>query len=692
MTEAPAFLIGLALQTIFVLSGCLLARVLAERWCCGAPRSVRWCGAGVLFCWILSGLFAVLATLHAFTAPWALAAAVAGLVLLRRLAPHGVITILADDARRAIRLLRDARGDRLLTMTLLALAFLTVLLTVRVVGLPVLGWDWMTYHGVKAGMWVQAAGWAPLDAPGGWEYYRTFFGGGEVFHAWAMVFLHSNLFAGVPDVVAWLFLGLAVFCLARWCGLQPRLALAVGAAFAAAPEFTRMAGSGYVDTGGTALLLAGLLFLLRYQKTGRTLDSVLSAAALGVAGSVKVNLLFAGMPLVFMALVLAAKRKSMLQFALVSLWYALPIVPWLLVNYRSTGYPLGCVPLRIGPFAFGSPPPNLAWFLDRPNLSPYELATEVRVLAGALLRFGPCLFLPLLALPGIFIAARQRRGPPFGVALLCGTVAALYYAPSFSVMRVAWPEIGGRFLAPVVILIAVTGLSAWPAHRRGAAVVLAACAVSALFGLLTHLGARLLDGHPVEVAMTGLSCILCLLLITTARFAGNSRRRHQRFAVGLSVVILAGGLAAADGWKRASWGRAHAECTTLVDFPRYWVGAMEALEDEGAPRRIAFCYGPRQVSHHAFFAPFLGYRLENRLAYVSPQENGAVPTHGADGGPPVAWSYARWTAGLQAEGCTHVLSLRPANKELQWMEQHPERFVRLAGQQGDWGLYRIEAP
>ena len=45
--------------------------------------------------------------------------------------------------------------------------------------LPTIGWDSITYHYVKAGMWVQSGGPITLDAPGGWSLYRSFLGGGE---------------------------------------------------------------------------------------------------------------------------------------------------------------------------------------------------------------------------------------------------------------------------------------------------------------------------------------------------------------------------------------------------------------------------------------------------------------------------------------------------------------------------------
>ena len=166
-----------------------------------------------------------------------------------------------------------------------------MLLTVRTLALPLLGWDTLTYHGVKAGMWVQTGGWTTLIAPGGWESCLTFFGGGEAFTAWAMLFLHCDLFAGIPDVFFWGLLGLMTTCLANEFGLPVRTAALVGLAFLCAVDLSRMVGSGYVDIRGNAFLLGGVLFLVRFARSKESADFYMAAAAFGLASSVKVNML-----------------------------------------------------------------------------------------------------------------------------------------------------------------------------------------------------------------------------------------------------------------------------------------------------------------------------------------------------------------------------------------------------------------
>jgi hypothetical protein len=73
-------------------------------------------------------------------------------------------------------------------------ALFMLLLVTRSLGLPLLGWDALTYHGLKAGLWVQQGRYFyDFNPPGGWEYYRTFFGGGELYRLGDVFNRHNSL-------------------------------------------------------------------------------------------------------------------------------------------------------------------------------------------------------------------------------------------------------------------------------------------------------------------------------------------------------------------------------------------------------------------------------------------------------------------------------------------------------------------
>ena len=181
-----------------------------------------------------------------------------------------------------------------------------------------------------------------------------------------MLFLHCDLFAGIPDVFFWGLLGLMTTCLANEFGLPVRTAALVGLAFLCAVDLSRMVGSGYVDIRGNAFLLGGVLFLVRFARSKESADFYMAAAAFGLASSVKVNMLASSVLMALPAIVLVLRSGWLpvgrLCFGVFG--FTAPFVPWLLFNYRATGYPLGCVPLSIGPLHLGALPPNLAWSLD----------------------------------------------------------------------------------------------------------------------------------------------------------------------------------------------------------------------------------------------------------------------------------------------------------------------------------------
>jgi hypothetical protein len=288
------------MQMVFFISLGYIAYALCQRWFSGSPVVIRWCATGLLFCWLLSILFSVLMSVRMFAPVPAGIAALIGLVLSSRARTRPTIYAhaLADDLSHG-RDIFARKSNPVWGIALTCFLLLSALLTVRVLALPILGWDSLTYHGLKAGLWVQTKGWVDLNAPGGWEYYRSYFGGGEVFTAWAMLFLHSDFFAGIPDVFFWSLLGLTTACLAEEFGVSARTSLLLGMAFLCALDVSRMVGSGYVDTCATSFLLGGLLFLVRFCRSQQPVDLYVASAAFGLASSVKVNLLASS---IFMAL------------------------------------------------------------------------------------------------------------------------------------------------------------------------------------------------------------------------------------------------------------------------------------------------------------------------------------------------------------------------------------------------------
>jgi len=129
---------------------------------------------------------------------------------------------------------------------------------------------------------------------------------------------------------------------------------------------------------------------------------------------------------------------------------------WCVLNYRLSGYPLGCIPLNLGPISLGALPPNLLWLLEDQEATPFAAKLEYSSLMIALHDFG-------FASCSVFWVSRDCS---WGYAetewlhsqcCAYGCECSVYFSPSISFMRLQWPEANGRFLAPMVILAAGTG-------------------------------------------------------------------------------------------------------------------------------------------------------------------------------------------------------------------------------------------
>src|SRR5205823_4086844 len=124
----------------------------------------------------------------------------------------------------------------------------------------------LSYHGVKAGMWVQYAGALHMAAPGPWAHYAMLWGGGEVFTAWAMLPFHSDLLAMAVDSVEWLALGLALVALARELSIREPYSSAVAGAALAVPSVRVLVGSGYVELCQLMMAVSSIALAARFLR------------------------------------------------------------------------------------------------------------------------------------------------------------------------------------------------------------------------------------------------------------------------------------------------------------------------------------------------------------------------------------------------------------------------------------------
>jgi len=377
--------------------------------------------------------------------------------------------------------------------------------------------------------------------------------------------------------------------------------------------------------------------------------------------------------------------------------YAVPVVPWFVVNAVSTGLPFSPFDIHIGRLALGAAPPEYRWFVDRGIATGFNWQAELGIMKqvfawpakvvdapGAL-----CLLPATIMLPGFVRLSRRNAF----AAMLLGSVVivcvAFFMSRQFAPIRYTFPQNSGRFLLPAIAVAAVATTVAGRTRSMGARVC---------YGLLAICAAW----YDVEFAFVGfsatsrrgaaeivLAAAVLLALVHYSRRLTNARVKLTA-RVAIAGCALFGFTSARDEFR----SRLFHDDYTLHWFAgwRYWVDAADVMDVPEQHLRLAVLGGAEQNEDNWFVYPFMGRRLQNEVVYVPPTGSGRVQHY--DGGQ--LWTdlvqssnYWAWRMRLDKLQVSHVMSFRPASIELGWMEAHPETFERLAGAPGDWGLFAV---
>ncbi|MBW2271619.1 MAG: DUF2029 domain-containing protein, partial [Deltaproteobacteria bacterium] len=597
--------IRLLVAQLLVLATLYAAYGLARRALPRAPVALRWSATAALGLWLCSAAFHLLLPLGLFRLPVALVGAALLAAGVRRLGGPGLQewgALLARDLAwlpRCWKLQRSPLGRALF----LVVGFAGLVTLARAALLPPLGWDAVTYHAAKAALWAQSGGPITLDAPGGWGFYRDYFGGGEILSAWAMLVFSADFAVGLVEVSIWILLGVALYALAQELGVRARYRVAGVAYLLALPSIRLAVGAGYVDLTLTLACVLAVLFSVRFSRTHDSGSLILAAMSLGLAAGVKLTAApAAGLLWLLLAAGAWRSRAGGLGAALAvgTLAAAVVSVPWLAWNLFHTGYPFSPLDLEIGGLRLGQGTDALAWYFDRPRVRPYlpdrELAALARIFPAPWTgsrHLSLLSLLPLLLFAPAWLGLARRR-PAAALAILAVVVPllAFAYSPGFSFVRQyqRW----GRFVLPVLCLALVTSLP------RGAGGSPWARAYQAFLwaGAMLHLAATAMDGWApfeqwaVPLVMLGVALLVALLV----GLQRSSASMAARGLIALLLVCVAGAGLAQLGQRTRE--RALARSVAGVSSPRYWVDAIASVDDGSTTRRIALTSGPRRNSDH----------------------------------------------------------------------------------------------
>jgi hypothetical protein len=664
-------------------------------------RSVRWTAAGLLACWSAICVFHLLAALQQFRILPALIIALAGGISIRWMTGLGVqrvFSLVLDDLIVACRYLQGSGGPGR-TLARLALVSLVGTVAVRALILPPLGWDSITYHAVKAAMWVQTGGSLPLELPGLWSDFKYFPPAGEILGAWAMLPFHSDLAYSLVDVALWLGCWSVLHALARQVGVAERLLPYCSLYLLTVPAVHSWIGSGYVDVTMHFFALGGLLFILRWAD-GRqeTVSLSLWILAWSSAVAVKITalpLLLLGGVVILVAMIRrrGADRATLPGLLSGGLAAAMVLLPIFLHNYRHLGFPLSPFPARIAGLTLGRIGPALDWISQSEAWSwDRELVALVRVLGiGAGPNLGPIAVAVLAAsLPAAMARLRAR---PLETSLLIGFAACTawpYFSKAYAITRVTRYGGNGRFLYGVLVvaaLLVAAGIASMGSRRTERAVITLTVA-AAVGSALTNL---IVNASSLEWPALLIGAIALPLLVT-----GIARCRSGAVA-GTRAAALAGGILLATSLAAPSLQSYRSELRyESLDRSRmgheiltYWTSMAAMLDDPDRAHKLALSQAP---FHYAgsFLYYFMGSRFQNELHFVPPTRDGGTPELSLpEDHLRRQRDFEAWFRRLHQKGITHVVVLTPPWHELDWLQANPQDFIFVLGDPGFYGLWRV---
>jgi hypothetical protein len=650
--------------------------------------------------WLATAGFAVLAGLRAFTLPAALAATFVLAVLAWRHDPDA-LRALRRELRAWRRLSQRARRGRGRTWCL-ALAFCALPVLLHPLLIPPLGWDALTYHAVKAALWVQDAGALHLRAPGPWSFYATSFAGASVLTSWAMLPFHSDLLAGAAEALQWIGLGLALWALARALGVREPLAGAASSFALALPAVRLLIGGGYDEPLLCLCFIAGCLFALRFATRRDTGYALLAFAAIGLAVGTKLT--FARPCAVVLAFVCVHALRRDFAFtrglAISGAGAALAgavIAPWPWRALLETGLPLSPLPAEVLGVKLGAAPPELQWYMHRPELID-DAAAELRTLANLFGDLGhgrevptALALVPLVLAPlGLWSLRRARGGAAWMLGACIAADILSYASVELRVVRLRYFDTMSRFLL-VTVLLAIVLSAAWASRRPAIArPYTLALRAAALFLLASYASVGWSSTSALAAAVAVAVLASCVVIARIAR----TWPRAGRAAIYVTLAaLLLPALAAARTSLRYTLMQSD---FAIHRHPTYFTRDAQALDQRERAYVIAVTGGPQQDLDRWFVYPFLGEHLQNRVLYVSPLASGAVSHFGT---PALHRAFfdqadpAAWVRRLRGAGVSHVVSFDPPSAELRIMQDNPKLFRRISDAQlHAYGVFELAAP
>ena len=485
--------------------------------------------------------------------------------------------------------------------------------------------DSLTFHLPNAARWMETGSlwqidqFIPLQAQG---YYPNH---GDVLLLGSMLPWDNDFFARVPMIALLGVFAVAIWAIGRELGAPPAARLVTAAALVTLPIFNRATiACAMPDVLLTAALGVSALFLLRYARTGRRSDLVVTGLGLGLALGTK----WYGVPAAVVAIGVfttarllgrAGIRTAVLEgLALGGLTLAIGGI-WLLRNLAEEGNPLFPLdtPLFDAPRDVVSEAVGFAIvdYVDDPGVLFGELPGEI--LDGLGLTVLP---LALAAVVALAIAVAGRgNGRAAALALAAIGLAAAYAVTPNSALGLegdpAEANFNTRYALPALIACAGAGMWAAGRSRAVASVLGLALGAAAVLELSTAF-------QPWSLRRVAIAAVALVLVAGAGALALRRRERRSSplVAASLAVILLLG--AAAYGWRVQD----RLNAVRYADGSEPVLTRLAGLGGDG-PLHVAIA-GDWNARGLSPVWPSFGERIENRVSVIGYDAEGFLTNFG----------------------------------------------------------------
>jgi len=661
------------------------------------PLSLRWCAWGVLVQFWLTIAFHGLRALHAFTLYGAGAVALLSILLGLCLAgPTGIWNVAGQGnlVWRWIR--RSAKREKLMLLLLPLICTQLVVAFVR----PPIGYDFQTYHGVKAALWVQHPESFEFAAPGGWSLYHHLTAQGSIVTAWMMLLFHSDRLVSAASVLFWPFFCLCVYALAREFRLNSRSSWLMAWFISSLPAVLYMKAQVYVDLPMHADIICSVAFAMYGFRQQKTSLLGFQGMAVGLAAATKITALSVAGILMASPLLLYGRKmdwKLWLQrWGVAIVLCALPIIPWMLYTYLSTGYPFSPLPISVAGLQLGQASPDMHWYLETPVIFHRPVWLENIWVFGQMFYSISNWMLGLFIVPflllapwGLYRLSRINWRAAVLLTLLTLAFVSFYLNGSFKMVRLLYAYSDGRFFLSLLAWSALLGFLCLKRYRKTVELLMAGVVAWELirFAVADWSPNAL---HELPLVLAGMAFVGWFF----HRFSPSTPRLRQ-LAIWLILVpatlLCLGRLN--DALRLEYFAN---QVGWMDDFPQI----LPVIDRPPRAYRIAVTSGPIQLSNRDLYYPFFGRELQNQVLYIPISlDGGIIPDSDPDRLEEA--NYAAWLERLQKQNVDFVMTFSPRSIEMDWMDDHPEIFTRIptapslraenlgSDSRLNWGLYRV---